>query len=205
MQRFVMTSGFMTGKTTWIERMLRTAGIDVPSTNPALANVPAQNERRLRVGGVYTPAVFEGEKKVAIDAVLLPSLERLRFADAQPWFSGVEGGGDEEHGAARGDGKQPKLAWDFSDAALERVNAHLSTCTDCDLLLIDELGPLELLRGGGFTEGMRLLDTQSAPASLVVVRPALTEEAERRWGAFDTLTPDSSVEEFLARVTDAAK
>lgn len=139
-------------------------------------------QRQLGLAGVYTPAVFEEGEKVAIDAVLLPSGQRFEFA---PKLKGVQADG------------LKRLGWDFQDSAMARINAHLRTCVGCDLFVVDELGPLELLRGQGYVQALELLDAQAVSSALVVVRPALLDEVRARWGSFEAMTPESSVSAFL--------
>ena len=179
MNIFVMTGAFMTGKTTWIARMLERAASLAPT---------------LRIAGVYTPAVFEDGAKTAINAVLLPSGERFLFAPRKQAPSGRQGGAPLPDGTIH-------FGWDFQDDALARINAHLATCRDCDLLVIDELGPLEMLHSQGYTEGLRLLDELAVPNALLVIRPSLLDVASERWGEFATLDRDSDIDSFLQAVS----
>ena len=48
-------------------------------------------------------------------------------------------------------------------------------------ILIDEVGPLELLRGEGWQGALRLVDDGSYDEAIVVVRPALIGVARQRW------------------------
>ena len=186
MKLHIMTGPFMTGKTTWIERLLLACGLPIASHNPALVGIPpaAPNPAHPlpHVAGVYTPAVFAGDEKTAIDATLLPSCERFLFAPRR-----LVHDGQGLHFAG----------WDFQSSALQRINAHLASCADCELLVVDELGPLEFMRGQGYTEALRLLDAATVPHALVVIRPDLLPQAQARWGAFEQLGPDASVEGFL--------
>lgn len=77
------------------------------------------------------------------------------------------------------------------------------------LLIVDELGRLELMRGEGLVEAMALLDrgpTRAFPHALVVVREDLLPLAHRRlapvWGAPAPIHPD---EEGAARVRAALR
>ncbi len=165
---FILTGGVRTGKTTWLEARVRELGA---------AGVP--------VRGVLAPGVWRAGEKVGIGNVLLPSRERVLLA------------------TPAGDGCSAGLGWDFDAAALARVNAHLSelAATSGDMqpgfLVIDEVGPLELRRGGGLTAALALLDAGPVPAwphALVVVRSALAEEAAARlcpaWGPVELIRPD---------------
>lgn len=69
------------------------------------------------------------------------------------------------------------------------------------LLVVDELGRLELLRGGGLVQAMALLDrgpTRAFPHALVVVRAALLplahERLEPAWGPLAVISPEHAAE-----------
>lgn len=82
-------------------------------------------------------------------------------------------------------------------------SADLSPADACQhaasLLIVDELGRLELMRGEGLVEAMALLDrgpTRAFPHALVVVREDLLPLAHRRlapvWGAPVPIHPDDA-------------
>jgi nucleoside-triphosphatase THEP1 len=48
-------------------------------------------------------------------------------------------------------------------------------CAQCDLLVIDEIGPLELEQGEGFAPILDLLPVEAPTHTLIVVRPALLD------------------------------
>lgn len=146
--------------------------------------LPQAFEQGVDVQGVYTPAIFEGDTKTGIAATLLPSMEHFCLATKRPF---------EDCDMEKG-----KLGWIFDEQRIEQINAHLATCTDAQLLIIDELGPMEMLRNEGYTEGLALLDNRQVQNALLVVRPSLLDAARERWGEFETLTPESSIDEFLS-------
>ena len=169
---FILTGDIRTGKTTWLEARVREL---------EAAGVP--------VRGVLAPGVWLDCKKVGIENALLPSRERVLLA------------------TPAGDGCSTGLGWDFDAAALARVNAHLNGLAETTgekdarpgLLVIDEVGPLELRRGGGLTAALELLDggpTPAWPHALVVVRATLAGEAAARfahsWRSVELLSPDES-------------
>lgn len=167
---FILTGDIRSGKTTWLEAGVREL---------EAAGVP--------VRGVLAPGVWRGGKKVGIENVLLPSHERVLLATPA------------EEGCSTG------LGWDFDANALARVNTHLTelAATSDDmrpgLLVIDEIGPLELRRGEGLTAALELLDAGPTPAwphVLVVVRATLAEDARTRfaqsWRSVELLSPDES-------------
>ena len=172
---FILTGDIRSGKTTWLEAGVRELGA---------AGVP--------VRGVLAPGVWRDGKKVGIENVLLPSHERVLLATPA------------EEGCSTG------LGWDFDANALARVNAHLTelAATSGDarpgLLVIDEIGPLELRRGEGLTAALELLDAGPTPAwphALVVVRATLAEDARTRfaqsWRSVELLSPDESSVRWL--------
>lgn len=169
---FILTGDIRTGKTTWLEARVREL---------EAAGVP--------VRGVLAPGVWRDGEKAGIENALLPSRERVLLATPAK------------------DGCSTGLGWDFDAAALARVNAHLSRLAaktgENDvrpgLLAIDEVGPLELRRGGGLTAALELLDAGPTPAwpnVLVVVRSALAEEAAVRlrpaWGSVELICPNDA-------------
>lgn len=119
----------------------------------------------LAVGGLLSPPVLAGGEKSGIDLLDLVTGERRRLAvRARPDLPGTAG-----------------LGWRFDPEALAAGNAAFARTGPCDLLFADELGPLELGRGSGFTAAFDLLDTRRFGLAIVVVRPALVDAARARW------------------------
>lgn len=136
------------------------------------------------VAGLYTPAVFNDGEKTGIDLVLLPDGTRMSFARLCSPKKCRETG----------------MKWAFDPDAFDRANEHLEQLGDFDLFLVDELGPVELLEGEGYTAALELLDSGNAPTALVVVRPSLLDAARDRWGNYELLTPDSDIDAFLESI-----
>ena len=122
-----------------------------------------------------------GYEKLGIDNVLLPDGERISFARRGD-LARADGTFDEESQAAKAE-----LAWHIDDAAIDRVNAHFNeiathaSVAAPGLLIVDELGRLEIWRGGGLTSAMALLaqgPTTTFPHALAVVRDYLLDDAE---------------------------
>jgi len=119
----------------------------------------------LWVAGLVSPPVFTDGEKSGIDLVDAASGERRRLAErARADLPGTEG-----------------LGWRFDPEALAWGNATLAATGPCDLLLVDELGPLEFGRGSGFTAAFAHLDAGHFRLAVVVVRPALVAAARARW------------------------
>lgn len=129
-------------------------------------------ERALAVGitpsGLLSPAVFESGEKIAIDLIDLPQNTRMRLAirpDHQPAGFHFKG----------------SLNWMFNDQALAWGNEILQRLDKTDLLILDELGPLELLENDGLTKALKLVDDRQYCLACVVVRPSLLATALERW------------------------
>jgi nucleoside-triphosphatase THEP1 len=118
-----------------------------------------------RVAGLLSPPIIHREEKVAIAARLLPDdqqrLLAVRQSEAPAWFSLALG------------------QWQFDPSILARVDRHLENLPPCDLLIVDEIGPLELVRGEGWQAALPALRHHPCQAALVVVRPSLIEVACR--------------------------
>jgi iron complex transport system ATP-binding protein len=129
--------------------------------------VERARRRGWRVGGVLSPAVMEGEHKVGIDILDVASGDRRLLAELR--LGAGEGATTER--------------WRFVDAALAWGNDVVQRAGEepLDLLVIDELGPLELQRGAGLDRALTLVDDLTRGVACVVVRPSLLEVALRRW------------------------
>ena len=108
--------------------------------------------------GVLSRALFNGEEKVAITMVdVATNAERtLAVADDAP--SEVRWG-----------------RYRFIPSTLEWGSRLLTGGTPCDLLIVDELGPLELELGQGLVAALDVLNEGAFSLALVVVRRALLD------------------------------
>jgi iron complex transport system ATP-binding protein len=127
--------------------------------------VELAQKRGLKVEGVLSPAVFEDGRKTGIDMVNLQNGERRRLAKLR------EGGPAE----------LATTQWQFDPTVIAWGDHILRDSSGSDLLIIDELGPLEFLRHQGLTEGLRLIDEQRYKVACVVVRSSLLPNALQRW------------------------
>ena len=67
----------------------------------------------------------------------------------------------------------------FDPGVLNWAQQRLSQATPCDLLVIDEIGPLELERGKGWVNALDVLRDGDFGLALVVVRPELVAQAKQ--------------------------
>ena len=71
--------------------------------------------------------------------------------------------------------------WAFDPAAVQRANLSLANIVAADLLVVDELGPLEWHRGEGFIAAFDLVEKATIGKAIVVIRRSLLEVATARW------------------------
>lgn len=126
---------------------------------------------RLEVGGVLSRPVFTEGRKVGIDLLDLITGEERRLANLR---------------TAGSKGLVTKR-WQFDPQTMTWANQVLRDLPPCDIVIIDELGPLEFARKEGLQEGMCIVDDKRFPELYVVVRPELLSQALQRWPWADVL------------------
>jgi hypothetical protein len=127
-----------------------------------------------QVAGILSLPVFANEQKITIEAQDLRTGQRRRLAiwrriehaPAGPHTSG----------------------WCFDPAVLTWGNRVLQAACPCDLLIIDELGPLEFERGEGWLAGLSIIDAGNYRWGLVVIRPELLTAGQKRWPTAEVVT-----------------
>ncbi len=127
--------------------------------------------RGLGVAGVLTPARLADGCKVGLDVEDIHTGQRHPLAER---IGGTDGPATE--------------SWHFHADGLAWGVAILRCAKPCDLLVIDEMGPLELARGQGWTVGLDLLRGSHYRLALVVVRPALLPRFRERLSGAEPLT-----------------
>jgi len=122
-------------------------------------------EKSMRVKGLLSPGVYKDERKKAINALDIESGESRQLA-------------------ILGERMETDLAtprWKFNPETVAWANNFLEQIEDCDLLIIDEVGPLELLRNEGLMAGVQMVDAGNYQVACVVVRSSLVPKALQRW------------------------
>ena len=174
---YILTGEIQTGKTRWLQGF-----------------IDEMQKKGVPLEGVLAPGVWKpnpdkpnGFEKLGIDNVMLPSGEVVPFARRRDLASG-----ETSKMELQGMPVDMKLAWAFSDEAIERVNAHFAELAAGEpparpgLLVVDELGRLELERGGlGLTEAVDLVARGPRPGwlhALIVVRDWLVPRARMVFG-----------------------
>ncbi|NLN69596.1 MAG: ATP-binding cassette domain-containing protein [Chloroflexi bacterium] len=127
----------------------------------------AQSAKKMgvTVAGILSPGIYENGRKLAIGARDLYGGEERQLAQLRE----------------KEDATLATPRWVFDPTALEWANQKLGSAPKTDLLIIDELGPLEFLRGVGLTEGLSRVDSGSYRVACVVVRSSLLPKALQRW------------------------
>jgi len=120
---------------------------------------------------LLSPAEFQDGLKTAIWAQDLRSGERRLLASILP-----------------SPGLQARLGkWFFSDQSLEWGNERLKQASPCDLLVVDELGPLEFEFAKGWHAGLALVSDGKYRLALVVIRPEYLLQAQELWPSAKTI------------------
>ena len=135
--------------------------------------IQAARQKGLKVCGLLSFARFKDGKKVGIDIQDVFTEENYPLAVVnQGQFAEVK-----------------TDAWVFDADRVAWGNNLLETIVSCDILVIDELGPLEFFQQQGFVAGFKALKRDNFRLALVVIRPELLNEAKERW-------PDAQVMEI---------
>jgi len=113
------------------------------------------------VTGLLSPAQIEHGVKIGIVA------EYIKTGECRPLAS-ISQQSQED---------LPFGNWYFNRQTLAWGNQILESSPPCDLLIIDELGPLELLHQQGWTAAMQVIPRTGYSLAVVVVRPQLREMA----------------------------
>jgi nucleoside-triphosphatase THEP1 len=122
--------------------------------------------------GMLSPGVYENGEHVAIEGLDLRSGETRILAtrrEAGPDLAGPQ-----------------TTRWSFDAHALAWGDGVFASATPCDILVVDEIGPLELERGEGWTEALQALDRGDFRVGVVVIRQHLLAKGLQRW-------PDAAV------------
>lgn len=203
---YLLTGDVQTGKTRWLQKLIEE--LEANSVTPYGVIAPG----RWIEHQSETTVSFE---KTGIDNELLPQHELVPFARRA---SDVD---DDEAQLACSQARKAQLGWAIDDNALERVNKHLAWVAHITadgskaqqngaeqhdaLLVIDELGRLEILHSTGLIDGLALVErgaTPTLPHALVIVREQLLEHAKTRfadapWGGIQAILPTREAHDLL--------
>ncbi len=187
---YILTGQVQIGKSRWLERLVR----DLQEKGTECYGVISAG---VWVRSSSSHANESGFEKLGIDSILLPDWQRFEFAQRLD-LAKASGSYDKESQAGK-----VGLGWHISDDAIVRVNDHFAHIAKArskhevkGLLIVDELGRLELERGGGLIEAMKLLEQGSDPCfenAIVVARDIFAHEVAQRygdaWGGAQMMSP----------------
>lgn len=210
---YILTGNIQIGKTRWLQALVS----DLEARGAVCDGVIAP--------GVWREDKTDGFDKLGIDNELLPTHEVVHFARRDD-LARAEGTFDTNAQSAKA-----MLRWHISDEAIKKVNAHFDVlmqaaeapqkldAPECArvhanpakrMLIVDELGRLELLRNEGLTSAMKLLERGPEgryECALLVARDMfdLPHRAEMRftdaWGGSKRISPtDEARDEIIASV-----
>jgi len=140
---------------------------DIQSGKTSLCQelVQKAKEEGVQMAGLLSPAVFDKGKKVGIDVINLKNWERRHLA---VWKEKDQTEVEPRH-------------WLFYPEIVQWGNQALINAVPCELLVVDELGPIEFEQGEGWIAGLEAVDSGSYQSALVVIRPSLLKMAGQRW------------------------
>jgi nucleoside-triphosphatase THEP1 len=108
--------------------------------------------------GIVCPARFDGAHKVGIDLLNVRTGECRPLAEA-----------DDQPSELR------TTRYRFDADVMSWGAAVLDAACPCDVLIVDEIGPLELERGLGWVNALKVLREGQFDLAVVVVRPSLVD------------------------------
>lgn len=133
--------------------------------------ITSAKQQGLNVQGILSPGIYADEKKIGIAA------QNIATGETHPLAK------------LRKEGRQALSTprWTFDQEVLSWADGVLSKISDSNLLIIDELGPLEFLRGEGLMAGMARIDSGNYQVAVVVVRSSLLPKAIQRWPSAEVI------------------
>ena len=109
--------------------------------------------------------MFEDGFKIAIDVQDVLTGERRRLAELREQI----------------ETDLETKRWSFHSEVVSWGNNVLSKALPTEILIIDELGPLEFNRAQGWVKAIDAIDSGEFQTALLVIRPSLVQQASRRW------------------------
>lgn len=119
-----------------------------------------------KVTGVRSPAIMDaGEKTgIAVENLATGEVRQLAVSDYKP--DGLE---------------DDPIHWTFDPLVMAWSDQIFLNAVPTDLLVVDELGPLEMKKGIGWINALHALDSRKYRQAILIMRPKLLALAEKRW------------------------
>jgi nucleoside-triphosphatase len=133
-------------------------------TSLILYLVEAFQKSGLAPAGVVSIGIFEQGEKVAIEVLdLMSGTSRLLARLRKEVVTDLRFGD-----------------WSFYPETFEWANYQLGSISQTELLIVDEIGPLELEQGGGFKVGLSLFEKGNFHLGIMTARPKCVEDLQNR-------------------------
>lgn len=127
-----------------------------------------------QIAGILSPPRFEAGEKTGMFVIdLLSGEKRLLASCISGEICGLRFG-----------------KWDFDSAVLDWGNALLRNVPACDLLVVDEIGPLEFDCQQGWSSCFLVLANRQDGLTLATVRPSYLQKLQALWPESVTLHVD---------------
>ena len=128
--------------------------------------------RNITVSGIRSELEIVNNQKIAINSFNIKTGEMMNLAVYFPGW----------------DKEKPERKWKFNREAINWGNDVLRRSVPTDLLIIDEIGYLELEKGEGWNECFNVLESNQYQLALVVIRPELLTLASKRYERISVCT-----------------
>ena len=211
---YLLTGEIQTGKTRWLESLVDALTADGTPVFGVLAPGVWREvgPEEGRDGFTHDDPDGIRREKTGIDNLLLPERRTVPFARrtdlVEPHGKSTEVAENNTGARTENAMTAAPLAWAFSEKSIAEVNAHFDRLVELaesgrkqqgqqeplspaengqkrrGLIVIDEFGQLELLRGSGLSSAVSLLDlgpTPLATTAILVVRQRLLDVARERF------------------------
>lgn len=122
-------------------------------------------KRKIDAAGVISPAIFSNGIKTGFELVNIRTGAKRLLAVLRH-------------------GDRPGIAtdhWQFDTQSFAWGSEILENSVPCELLIVDELGPLEFEQKGGWQSGISSLSSGKYKCAVVVIRPELLVKAQSLW------------------------
>lgn len=155
--------------------------------------VAEARSRGLSVAGVLT------EDGTTSDGARLQYVVDLRTGSRRLLAAARPGGSSSPSGV-------PDFGWSFDEEGMAFGRLVLEACagSDGDVLVVDQLGPLEVLAGRGWTVAFDLIGRGGYGLAIVVVNPRVLDEARSRLGDCETIVVTRSDRDDLPAIICSA-
>lgn len=160
----LLANGFLSGDSQ-SSLIILTGPRSAGKTNLCLQLFDSATQMGAQTKGLISKPVYEGQKKIAIDLIDLSTGDQRRLAHPRP----------KDHR------ERTTPGWIFDQQALQWGNSILAHVEKTQLLIVDELGPLEFSYQAGWQDAFHVIEKRDYRCAVVVIRPTLLRLAKERW------------------------